>query len=138
MSLSLIAVPVLLDTTEHAPQLFHQWARMYHYGHQALPTMAVGTCLLYLYTAGKKRSSKSHQVLIAMAGLATVLMLPFTWLVMIPTNNDLFKLETVSRSEPNVMSLAEARELVVRWAQMHFTRCLFPLVGAVFGAFGTV
>ncbi|KUI68499.1 Noranthrone monooxygenase [Cytospora mali] len=137
MSLSLIAVPVFLDTTKHAPQLFHQWARMYNYGHQALPTMAVGTCFLYLYTASKRSGAKGHRALAMLAGLTTVIMLPFTWFVMMPTNDELFKLEALSRTEPEVMGLAGARELVVRWAQMHFVRCLFPLAGAILGAIGT-
>ena len=58
MSLSLMAIPVLLDTTTQAPQFFHQWVRMYHYGHQVLPTIAISTFLLYNYTASKKYSAK--------------------------------------------------------------------------------
>ncbi|KAM7212993.1 protein of unknown function (DUF1772) domain containing protein [Rhypophila decipiens] len=129
--LSLIGVPVFLDTTTSAPQLFSQWARMYHYGHQILPTMAVGTFLLYNYTAFKRRNKT-----FALAGVTTLLMLPFTWVFMVPTNNELFRLEGVSKTAPEVKGMAEAKELVVRWAWLHLGRSLFPLVGALLGTFG--
>jgi hypothetical protein len=144
LSLSLISVPVLLDTTTQAPQLFHQWVRMYHYGHQVLPTMAVGTSLLYAYTAStiKKRQSKSDDSskwhVLALAALATVSMVPFTWLVMVPTNNELFRLQRESVVNADVMGFEEARGLVVSWSWMHLTRSLLPLVGAVLGASATV
>ncbi|ERF68106.1 hypothetical protein EPUS_06917 [Endocarpon pusillum Z07020] len=137
MSLSLMAVPVLLDTTNQAPQLFHQWTRMYHYGHQVLPTLAVGTFLLYGYTSIKKRSTKQSWATFALAGITTLSMLPFTWIFMVPTNNELFRLEELSKAEPLVKGMAEAKELVVKWSWLHLTRSLFPLMGAVMGTLGT-
>ncbi|KAI0595127.1 hypothetical protein F4775DRAFT_595616 [Biscogniauxia sp. FL1348] len=137
MSLSLMAVPVLLDSTTQAPQLFHQWTRMYHYGHQVLPTMAVGTLLLHGYTALRRRAAKRSWGIFLLAGIITVSMLPFTWLVMVPTNNELFRLETVSRTDPAVMTIENAKELVVKWSWMHFTRSLMPLTGAILGTLGT-
>lgn len=140
LSLSLIAVPVLLDTTTQAPQLLHQWVRMYHYGHQALPTMAVGTSLLYAYTAAHIEKSQRRvqyrprwQVL-ALAALATVSMVPFTWLVMVPTNNKLFQLQEASKTDAHIATFEVARDLIVSWSWMHFTRSVMPLVGAVLGA----
>ena len=133
MSLSLMAIPVLLDTTSQAPQLFHQWVRMYHYGHQVLPTLAIGTFLLYSYTSVKKRKTKKSWGLFALAGVTTLSMLPFTWIFMVPTNNELFRLEGVSKTEPLVKGIIEAKELVVRWSWLHFTRSLLPLAGAVMG-----
>lgn len=132
-SLSLVAVPVLLDSISSAPQLFHGWARMYHYGHQALPTMAVGTFSLWMYTAIKRRSAKKPWWIFALAGVTTVLMLPFTWLIMVPTNNQLFRLEAAG-SEVGSVTLGYAKELVVSWSWMHLARSLFPLAGAILGA----
>lgn len=137
MSLSLMAVPVLLDTTAQAPQLFYQWVRMYHYGHQVLPTMAVGTFLLYSYISVKKRTARKLWGVFALAGLTTLSMLPFTWICMVPTNNELFRLERVSKAEPLVMGIVEAKELVVKWSWLHFTRSMLPLAGAVMGTLGT-
>lgn len=135
MSISLIAVPVFLDTTSDAPLLFRQWARTYHYGHMALPTMAVGTLALYGSAAlGRKRSSSKRWGALALAGLTTVAILPFTWLVMVPTNNELFRLDATQ--PPLGLGIAQAKELVTHWAWLHFARSLFPLIGAVMGAFG--
>lgn len=137
MSLSLFAVPVLLDTTTESPQLFFQWVRMYHYGHMALPTMAIGTFLLYSYTAIKKRGAKKPWRRWLIAGVTTLTMVPFTWLVMVPTNNELFRLQEVSLVEPTVMAITEAKELVTKWSWMHLTRSFMPLAGAVMGAMWT-
>jgi len=135
-SLSLIAVPVFLDSIPSAPQLFHTWARMYYYGHQALPTMAVGTLGLWTYTVVKRRSAKKPWRTFALAGAITVLMLPFTWLVMVPTNNELFRLEAAG-SEIGSVTFGDARALVVSWAWMHLARSVFPLAGAILGAVAT-
>ena len=135
-SLSLVAIPVFLDSIASAPQLFQAWARMYHYGHQAMPAMAVGTLGLWTYAALKRRGAKEPWRALALAGATTALMLPFTWLVMVPTNNELFRLEAVGTEIGNV-TLGEARALVESWAGMHLARSVFPLAGAVMGAVAT-
>jgi hypothetical protein len=137
MSLSLMAVPVFLDTTTQPSQLFHQWARMYHYGHQVLPTMAVATFLLYAYAAICKRAAKNSRVMLVLAGATTLSMLPFTWVFMVPTNNTLFRLEVESKSAL-VASLGEAQELLKTWSWLHFVRSLLPLTGALLGLTGNL
>ncbi|KAG8169730.1 hypothetical protein KVR01_000475 [Diaporthe batatas] len=143
-SLSLIAVPVFMDTTGDATQLVHQWARMYEYGHKAMPTISVGVCILHVYMAASKKRrgdlDRGRRVFSALAGVSTVLMLPFTWLFMVPTNNELFRLEALSRMEsPGAFDLrgADVKGLVGHWAELHAIRCIFPLAGAVLGMFGT-
>lgn len=150
MSLAVMAVPVFLDTTPTSPLLFHQWARMYHYGHQVLPGMAIGTFSLYTYACIQKRRAgqpASSWRLLALAGLVTVSIIPFTLLVMVPTNDKLFALEASTEAlraggeaaakAAGVMGIAEAKALVVKWAAMHATRSTFPLIGAVLGAVAT-
>ncbi|KAK4244956.1 hypothetical protein C7999DRAFT_34724 [Corynascus novoguineensis] len=134
MSLSLISVPVFLDTTSQAPQLFRQWARTYHYGHLALPTLSVCTLGLYVLVAFRKRAARRPWLSSLSAGLVTVLMVPFTWVFMVPTNNELFRLEAVSAEDPNVMGLQAATGLVAHWSRLHLARSLFPLAGAALGA----
>lgn len=56
---------------------------------------------------------------------------------MVPTNNELFRLEEVSKVEPLVKGIVEAKEMVVKWSWLHFIRSLLPLAGAVIGAIGT-
>ncbi|KAK8050742.1 hypothetical protein PG994_012472 [Apiospora phragmitis] len=132
MSLSGIAVPVLLEASRDIPQLAYAWTRMYHYGHLALPTMGVGTCLLYLVSA--YRSRKGRATLFA-AAVATVAMVPFTWVFMTPTNNQLFGLEAAAAAgTTGLLSLDEVRDLIVWWSRLHITRSLMPLLGAMLGA----
>lgn len=146
ISLAAMAIPVLLETTTDAPQLFHQWTRVYHYGHQVLPGMAIGTFLLYTFACFRRRRAENPKPwrLLALAGLVTVSIIPFTLLIMKPTNDELFRLESVTRMiQPgehagvNVMGIKEAKELVVRWAFMHATRSTLPLIGAIIGVVGT-
>lgn len=147
MSLSLMAVPVLLDTTTSAPELFHQWARMYHYGHQILPGMAIGTFFLYALVSIRKCRANEPKPwrLFALAGCVTLSIIPFILLVMKPVNDELFRLEAMTRivhmgiqSEASIKGIKGAKELVVKWSWMHFTRSWFPLVGAVIGALGMI
>lgn len=131
MSLSGIAVPVLLETADDAPQLLHAWTRMYHYGHLALPTMGVGTCLLYLSAA---RHGHAGCGALTAAALITVAMVPFTWVFMGPLNKELFRLHAASKSDPAVIGLKSARDMVAWWARLHLMRSLMPLVGAILGS----
>lgn len=139
MSLSAFVVPVLLDTNPDADHIVRQWSRLYHYGHIYLPALCVSTCGVYLYGAFNKRTAKSPQwSRYAAAAVATITMVPFTWLVMVPTNNTLFGLEE-SGSGSGSGSRADrgfVRELVIKWAWMHVARSLTPLVGAFLGFTG--
>ncbi|KAJ5655729.1 hypothetical protein N7507_007679 [Penicillium longicatenatum] len=135
LCLSAISVPVFLDTNTDSGHLVRQWARTYHYGHIILPALCIATCGLYAYIGLNKRAVRGKGWrTCAAAGVATIAMVPFTWLIMTPTNNTLFQLEaaSVSASEPPA-DLNAVRELVVRWSWLHATRSLFPLVGALVG-----
>ena len=140
MSLSLIAIPVLLDTTTEPSQLFRQWVSMYYGGHQLLPTMSVATFLLYIYATLNKRAAGRQWKIFAIAGIMTVIMLPFTWLVMVPTNNTLFQMEAENGRRlggGGIASWEEAKGLVTKWSGLHLVRSLFPLAGAVLGLTAT-
>ncbi|KAK2594650.1 hypothetical protein QQS21_007626 [Conoideocrella luteorostrata] len=130
MSISAFFVPVCLDTNTDAGQMLRQWARLYHYGHIYLPGLCITTCGLYFYAASSKINEASNQwQKYTFAAVLTAAMIPFTWLIMTPTNENLFELEA-SRSVPD---LSHVRNLVVKWAWLHVTRSLFPLVGAMLG-----
>lgn len=136
MNLSMLAIPVLLDTTTQPSQLINQWVRIYHYGHQIFPAMAITTCLLYGYTAFSKRAARSRWRVFAVAGATTLSMLPFTWIFMLRTNNALFGAQMESKAG-RVASWDEAQNLVMTWSGLHFVRSLLPLMGAVLGLLGT-
>lgn len=130
MSLSAFVIPVFLDTDQDAEHMVRQWARLYHYGHIYLPALCVSTTGLYAYASLSKRVADNKQwSRYALAATSTIAMVPFTWLVMTPTNNTLFRLD----ASELVMELSLVRGLVVRWAWLHVTRSLFPLVGAILG-----
>ncbi|RAK79033.1 uncharacterized protein BO72DRAFT_426094 [Aspergillus fijiensis CBS 313.89] len=140
LSLSFIAVPVLLDTTTHPPQLLHQWSRLHHYGHVVLPSTTILTGLLYIYAAVcyHQRSSRRWGAL-ALAGVLTVAIAPFTWLVMAPTTHELFRLQAVTGQMELVgMAIGRAQALVSHWRNLHMVRSLFPLLGAIIGAVALV
>ncbi|KAL4926159.1 anthrone oxygenase tpcL [Aspergillus undulatus] len=133
LCLSAIAVPVFLDTDDTSSHLVRQWARTYHYGHIILPAVCIATCGLYAYiTLSKRATSRKHWPTYAAAGVTTVAMVPFTWVLMTPTNNTLFGLEKAS-SETAEDEFGAVRQLVVTWSWLHVTRSLFPLVGAIVG-----
>lgn len=67
--------------------------------------------------------------------MTTLAMVPFTRVLMTPTNNALFELEKAS-SETADGDLGAVRQLVVTWSWLHVTRSLFPLVGAIAGLRG--
>lgn len=130
ISLSVFAVPVFLDTNENAGHMVRQWVRLYHYGHIYLPALCVATCGLYGFAAMTKWATGQKQwARYALAAVSTFAMVPFTWLVMTPTNDTLFGFDASGAAE----DLGYGRGLVVKWAWLHVTRSLFPLIGAFIG-----
>ncbi|KAI1350363.1 DUF1772-domain-containing protein [Xylaria sp. FL0043] len=134
MALSTIAVPVIVDTADSAPLLFRQWARMYYYGHKFLPSIGIATLSLYIYAATKRYGAGRPWGMLALAGITTASMVPFTWIAMSSGNDNLFRLEAASRTTSTVIGIEEAKGLVVTWAWLHLVRTLFPLMGTITGA----
>lgn len=135
MGLSLVAVPVLLDTSTQASQLLTQFVQLYHYGHQLMPSLAVVTFLLYGYTSIQKRSLGKPWRNTIVAGITTLTMVPFTWVIMVPTNEILFGLNAESRAVLGSVELGTVQALLARWARLHIVRSLFPLLGAFLGGY---
>jgi hypothetical protein len=129
MNISMISVPVFMDTNKTATHMVAQWSRTYDYGHIILPGICIGTCGLYGFSA--LRSQKNWRRF-AIAGITTLSLVPFTWIVMTPTNNTLFALEAGG----NVSDMELVQGLIVRWTFMHAVRSLFPLIGSIVGFSG--
>ena len=141
MSLSVIAIPVFLDTNTDSTHLVRQWARLYHYGHFYMPAVSVATTGLYEYVGLRNRASHRKQWLIyTAAGAITITMVPFTWLMMGPTNDRLFRLLAVASASASAsaVDLGVLQGLVVRWAWLHIVRSVFPMVGAILGLVGVL
>ncbi|KAF7585480.1 hypothetical protein BBP40_010818 [Aspergillus hancockii] len=128
MSLSLITIPVILDTGTQSKQLLDQFVALYSYGHTIMPALSVTTCALYGFVANSKRAASDPWSIYGIAAATTIAMVPFTWIVMVPTNNALFALHAASDA-----ALEEVRGLSVRWQWLHVVRSLFPLAGAIIG-----
>ena len=133
MSICFVSVPVILDTVSGGAHLQSQWARLYHYGHYIMPAMAVGTGIVNGVIARSNARAHIPWRLFAMAGMMTVSIAPFTWIFMVKTNNELFRLG----AQPARPEVSRVRELVVRWTWLHFVRSLLPLVGTMMATMGT-
>jgi hypothetical protein len=132
MGLSLVAIPVFLDTNTEASHLLTQFVRLYHYGHRLMPSLAVATFLLYGFTSIKKHAAGEPWLIHLLAGVTTLTMVPFTWVTMVPTNNALFQLDEQSRTKVKV-NMDRVQRLVTKWGVLHVVRSLFPLAGAILG-----
>ncbi|KAJ6006501.1 hypothetical protein N7451_004445 [Penicillium sp. IBT 35674x] len=128
MSISIITVPVLLDTSTQSDQLLDQFMSLYNLGHKIMPTLSVCTCAMYIFVASKKRTAGLPWPIHAIAAATTIGMVPFTTIFMVPTNDALFALHASSEAP-----LEEVRGFIVRWQWLHVVRSLFPLTGAVVG-----
>lgn len=134
LSISVITVPVLYNTTDAPSQLLKQWSRLYWYGHIYMPAMSVAVTGLFLYIATQKRASKNDiWQRYAMAGAITITMVPYTLTVMAPTNNSLFALSDEALVGPSSVSLREVQQIIFGWAWLHVARSVFPFVGSMIG-----
>lgn len=131
MSLSGFSMPVILGAPDGA-QLTRQWLHLYNIGHRTAPPMALGTCALYIYSALTSRAAGRPWHLLAAAGFATLCIVPFTGLTMLPTNHELMRLEKKGAAGEKV-DLEVTRGLARKWTWLHVVRSLFPLAGALLG-----
>jgi hypothetical protein len=98
-----------------------------------MPALCVATCGVYAYAAIDQKGRAGSRYILA--ALSTIAMVPFTWLIMAPTNNTLFRLESLGST---VTDLTVARGLLVKWAWLHAVRSLSPLLGVYLGFTGVV
>jgi hypothetical protein len=132
MSISLVAVPVFLDTDNQVSQLLAHFVRLYHYGHRLMPSLAIATFSLYASSSYKARAGRGIWLRPLLAGAITLTLVPFTWTTMTPTNYALFNLYEQAEAGKRV-GFDQAKALVVKWNWLHVFRSLFPLLGAAVG-----
>lgn len=130
MTISLISIPVALQTATEPSHLLHQWTRMYYYGHRLHPTIAALTSTVYGYCAWQRKAANKSWSALALAGLVTVSITPFTWLFILPTNKAIKDLASESQ-DAALVGIDDVRRLVVKWSWMHLVRSVFPLVGGI-------
>ncbi|OJJ05581.1 hypothetical protein ASPVEDRAFT_153772 [Aspergillus versicolor CBS 583.65] len=130
MTISLISIPVALETAAEPSHLLHLWTCMFHYGHRLHPTIAALTSTLYGCCALRRRGANKSWAAFAWAGLLTMSISPFTWLFLLPTNKVITNLVHGSQGA-GAIEMEDARRLVIKWSWMHLVRSIFPLVGGI-------
>ena len=136
MSLFLLTIPVILETTTAPQQLLHQWHRIFYRGHIQGPLISIATGLLYSYAAYQRSLRGGAWKPFAVSAAITVAMIPFTWVFMANVNNALFKAVEVTE-KGGQGDWKEAEGLVRSWGAWNAVRALFPLSGAVLGLLST-
>lgn len=136
INISIMDVPLLLDTATDSSQFLHQWCRLYEFGIQMYPVFSVTVCLLYVTAVlGRRSAGRSDWRVLAAAAALTLVMIPFTLLHMQPTIDAIFGLRKLDLVDERV-SLEEVRTLVVKWQWQHVVRSMFPLAGSALGFLG--
>ncbi|KAB8219485.1 hypothetical protein BDV33DRAFT_204400 [Aspergillus novoparasiticus] len=132
MSVYGLAMPAFLQTITQSGQLVGYQRRLYLIGTTKGRVLGLTTTLLYASVSVHQYWTGKPWLVSAAAGVTTISLVPFTEIVMAPTNDALDRLETETNSGA-VVSWAETKQLVRRWDRFNAVRALFPLAGAVLG-----
>ncbi|KAI1324427.1 DUF1772-domain-containing protein [Xylariaceae sp. FL0255] len=136
MNIAILDVPVMLSVNKNSTALLSHWATLYEYGARLYPSISVTVGLLYLL-AIISNGRLGRPLGVYLAAVATTLsMIPFTLIVMMPTNDKLMGARNLAVEDNVVVSLGEVDGLIGRWQMLHLLRCLFPLAGSLIGALG--
>lgn len=125
-ALSFMAVLVLLETTTDQTQLFHQWVTIYGYRHQNLPGLAIVAALLYTRAARRRQEKGQPWYRLALAGISTACIIPFTLIFMVSTNNALFALHADAQKSDVRLGIERAKALITWCSQLHLMRSVMP------------
>ena len=129
---SVIGVPPLaLAPPELATK---QWATLYYIGRARGPTISAAGLLAYLYLAfyasGRSVSPAEGYAYLA-AGATTVAVVPYTFVAMMRTNNEIERL--AGETEKAAASGDRVKYLVGKWYKLNLVRAVFPLSGFIVG-----
>ncbi|KAI9877952.1 MAG: hypothetical protein M1830_002359 [Pleopsidium flavum] len=130
-SLSLVTIPVLLQTSTPTSLLLQQWKSIYLRGHIQGPAIATLTGLTYAYVAYAKSQQGKDGTGYGIAGLATVAIVPYTLTIMGSVNRRL--MEAAAAGPRTAVGSEEVKVLVARWSRLNAVRGLFPLLGGIVG-----
>lgn len=93
-----------------------------------MPKFAITCALCYLYVAYDTRSRGGEWKGFAAAGALLVGIVPYTLVVMMPTNNMLHSAAAGAHIPTKVVL-----DLITKWGTMNLVRSLFPLASAITG-----
>ncbi|MCJ1248909.1 hypothetical protein MMC30_006130 [Trapelia coarctata] len=133
-SLSLITVPALLTNTTNA-SLLTCWRHTLQNGLKVCPSFAVAATIVHVLNAYINRDSTSGRAkYFAAAAASTIAIVPFTMILMAPTNEELFKREQTALGTATGVELSSL-ELVKKWGRLNLTRAFLPAAGALVACF---
>jgi Domain of unknown function (DUF1772) len=130
MGISIIVVPAIIESSTDPLHTMLIWRGMYERGKGSNPKIAAATLLSYAFAAYDARSRGLPWVGYLGAGLFTLAIVPFTLILMTPTNNKL--LQSAAAQEKELL-MQPTTQLVETWSQMNFARGCLPLAGAFLG-----
>lgn len=127
--------------------LARQWRTIYDKGVIATPFISLLSSSSFCVLSYKLFMTLNHpkSELYAVAALATISILPYTLVIMAPTNKKLINLATESELlgaddkfvASSISQPETVRELAARWTMLNYGRGLFPLIGSFVAAWAT-
>ncbi|KAM0278858.1 hypothetical protein ACHAQH_004936 [Verticillium albo-atrum] len=125
--ISMFTIPALIESSLEPRQAAHAWSIMFRRGAVAGPRVSMTNFMVLAYAAYGRHDAGLAWAPYLGGGLFTLLVMPFTLGIMMPTNNALL----AAASGAKVLKAAEVKELLRRWQTLNFARGLFPLAGAM-------
>lgn len=116
------------------PLLLSQWKNTYILGSRTTPQMALVTSAAMAYVSYHFRSS-SEGKLWALASTLAILILPYTWVVVFPTNKFL---EEWHKKEGLGIDRKDIDDKISEWTHKQFTRMCMTLSGGLLALFAVV
>lgn len=134
-SLSLIGCRTVSDVSGVQEQAI-VWRGLYNYGVALMPKVAGTVALAYLYAGyasnpSQGATTRARTAYWVAAGV-TVAIVPFTFVFMQPTNDELMA-AAGSAVKAAAFGGEHVMQLVNKWAALNLVRSLLPLAGAVLG-----
>lgn len=145
-SISFLSVPSLLLAP--SPLLAQQWQLIFDRGKIINPAIVLVSVITYGFLSYRLYGGLNHPKaeMYALSAIFSLGMVPWTQLVMWPTNVALFRKYDERKNlgvdekatEVGLAKGESTKELVDTWATLNVVRGLFPLAGAVLGMWTTL
>jgi Domain of unknown function (DUF1772) len=104
------------------------------YGVRVGPPFALAATIVHVFNAYVNHNSSGTAKYSAAAAISTIAIVPFTILLLAPTNKELFKREKAARGTSTGVESSSV-ELVKKWGRLNLTRSFLPAVGALVACF---
>ncbi|KAI6087750.1 hypothetical protein F4821DRAFT_235817 [Hypoxylon rubiginosum] len=129
-SLSICAIPALLQCGTTTEGLLRGWHLQYSRGLAHIPTTAAVIGLNYIYLAYHHHSLGLEWRGYATAAFTNLMMAPYTFAIIGATNN---KLLGALSGTGKPLTESVVRMLMEKWSKLSAVRVLMPLAGAILG-----